>query len=76
MLADFYFRKEFMPSVGDITFLASPLTFDPSLVDIFVTLSSGAALLIVPNEVKMSPDHLLIMLHMRHRVTILQVSIN
>eukprot|EP01102_Stenamoeba_stenopodia_P010703 TRINITY_DN3254_c0_g1_i1.p1 TRINITY_DN3254_c0_g1~~TRINITY_DN3254_c0_g1_i1.p1 ORF type:complete len:495 (+),score=62.33 TRINITY_DN3254_c0_g1_i1:374-1858(+) len=40
---------------GNVTFLASPLTFDPSVIDIFVTLSSGACLLIVPPRIKASP---------------------
>ena len=65
-------RKEFQLAVGDITFLTSPLTFDPSVIDIFTTLTSGAALLVAATVVKMSPDRLLAVLN-KHRVSILQV---
>lgn len=64
----------FTPSVGDVIFLTSPLTFDPSVIDIFMTLTSGAALLIVPQAVKMSHQRLLSVLCKRHKVTIMQVS--
>ena len=57
----------------DVLFLASPLTFDPSVVEIFVALSSGASLLIVPTSVKMVPSKLAAVLFSHHRVTILQV---
>lgn len=57
----------------DVLFLASPLTFDPSVVEIFVALSSGASLLIVPTSVKMVPAKLAAVLFSHHRVTILQV---
>ena len=67
-------RKEFQLAVGDITFLTSPLTFDPSVIDIFTTLTSGAALLVAATVVKMSPDRLLAVLN-KHRVSILQVQI-
>lgn len=57
----------------DVLFLASPLTFDPSVVEIFVALSSGASVLIVPTSVKVVPSKLAAVLFSRHRVTILQV---
>lgn len=57
----------------DVLFLASPLTFDPSVVEIFVSLSSGACLLIVPTSVKVFPAKLADVLFSRHRVTVLQV---
>lgn len=57
----------------DVLFLASPLTFDPSVVEIFVALSSVASLLIVPTSVKVLPSKLAAVLFSRHRVTILQV---
>ncbi|XP_076467763.1 beta-alanine-activating enzyme-like [Babylonia areolata] len=69
-----HFRKEFQPSVGDVTFLTSPLTFDPSVIDIFMTLSSGAALLVVDTVVKTSGGSLLSMLSSKHKVTILQIT--
>ena len=59
----------------DLVFLASPMTFDPSMVEMFLALSSGASLLLVPNIVKAVPRVLLKMLFYRHRVSILQVGI-
>ncbi|KAK7831815.1 hypothetical protein U0070_016445 [Myodes glareolus] len=58
----------------DVLFLASPLTFDPSVVEIFVSLSSGACLLIVPTYVKVFPAKLADVLFSRHRVTALQAT--
>ncbi|KAF3825183.1 hypothetical protein GH733_005817 [Mirounga leonina] len=58
----------------DVLFLASPLTFDPSVVEIFVALSSGACLLIVPTSVKVLPSKLAAVLFSHHRVTILQAT--
>nr|CAD7429661.1 unnamed protein product [Timema monikensis] len=43
---------------NDVIFQAAPLTFDPSIVDIFLAFSSGAALLVVSNEVKLSHTRL------------------
>ncbi|XP_012496551.1 PREDICTED: acyl-CoA synthetase family member 4 [Propithecus coquereli] len=57
----------------DVLFLASPLTFDPSVVEIFLALSSGASLLIVPTSVKMLPSKLAAVLFSHHRVTVLQI---
>ncbi|NWJ07217.1 ACSF4 enzyme, partial [Crypturellus undulatus] len=56
----------------DKLFLASPLTFDPSVVEMFLALSSGASLLIVPNAIKMMPVELSAALFHQHRVTVLQ----
>ncbi|XP_070361903.1 beta-alanine-activating enzyme isoform X2 [Equus asinus] len=50
-----HFRVLFEITQDDVLFLASPLTFDPSVVEIFVALSSGASLLIVPTSVKATP---------------------
>ncbi|XP_076993064.1 beta-alanine-activating enzyme isoform X5 [Tamandua tetradactyla] len=58
----------------DVLFLASPLTFDPSVVEIFVALSSGASLLIVPTSVKVLPSKLAAVLFSDHRVTVLQAT--
>ncbi|XP_074922542.1 beta-alanine-activating enzyme isoform X5 [Chelonoidis abingdonii] len=58
----------------DMLFLASPLTFDPSVVELFVALTSGASLLIVPNPIKMMPLKLSATLFHRHRVTVLQAT--
>lgn len=69
-----HFRVLFEITHEDVLFLASPLTFDPSVVEIFVALSSGASLLIVPTSVKMVPSKLAAVLFSHHRVTILQAT--
>ncbi|XP_026913005.1 beta-alanine-activating enzyme isoform X3 [Acinonyx jubatus] len=69
-----HFRLLFEITQEDVLFLASPLTFDPSVVEIFVALSSGACLLIVPASVKVLPSKLAAVLFSHHRVTILQAT--
>ncbi|XP_032190257.1 beta-alanine-activating enzyme isoform X2 [Mustela erminea] len=69
-----HFRVLFEVTQEDVLFLASPLTFDPSVVEIFVALSSGACLLIVPTSVKVLPSKLAAALFSHHRVTILQAT--
>jgi len=67
-----YFRKIFRITEVDVVFLSSPLTFDPSIVDLFVTLSSGACLLMTSDVIKTIPQKLLkILTH--YDVTVLQV---
>ena len=61
-------------TADDVVFLASPLTFDPSVVEMFLALTSGAQLLIVPTVIKRMPSRLAQALFTRHRTTILQVS--
>ncbi|CAL1540551.1 unnamed protein product [Lymnaea stagnalis] len=56
-------RDTFHLVPGDKVLLTSPLTFDPSIIDIFCTLSSGACLLIVPEELKRRPRKLLDVIH-------------
>lgn len=55
--------------------LASPLTFDPSVVDLFLALSSGAQVLIIPSVIKKMPGRLARLLFHDHKTTVLQVSI-
>ncbi|XP_041526980.1 beta-alanine-activating enzyme isoform X2 [Microtus oregoni] len=69
-----HFQVLFDITQEDVLFLASPLTFDPSVVEIFVSLSSGACLLIVPTSVKVFPAKLADVLFSRHRVTALQAT--
>ncbi|XP_037385343.1 beta-alanine-activating enzyme isoform X2 [Talpa occidentalis] len=69
-----HFRELFEITQEDILFLASPLTFDPSVVEMFVALSSGASLLIVPTSVKVLPSKLAAVLFSHHQVTILQAT--
>ncbi|KFQ31971.1 Acyl-CoA synthetase family member 4, partial [Merops nubicus] len=58
----------------DVLFLASPLTFDPSVIELFVALTSGASVLVVPNAVKMMPVELAAALFHHHHVTVLQAT--
>lgn len=60
---------------GDVVFLASPLTFDPSVVDLFLALSSGAQLLIIPSVIKKMPGRLARLLFEDHKTTVLQVNV-
>ncbi|KAM4807668.1 beta-alanine-activating enzyme [Rhinophrynus dorsalis] len=69
-----HLRSIFNISPEDIMFLASPLTFDPSVIEMFLSLSSGACLLIVPDLIKMMPRRLCDLLFCQHRVTVLQVT--
>ncbi|XP_013066099.2 beta-alanine-activating enzyme-like isoform X2 [Biomphalaria glabrata] len=61
-------------SPEDKVLLTSPLTFDPSIVDIFCTLSCGACLVIVPTELKHNPDQFLKTIHHRHKISVLQAT--
>ncbi len=58
----------------DVVLLTSPLTFDPSVVEVFLALSSGACLLIVPSAVKKMPRRLANVLFKRNKTTVLQAS--
>ncbi|XP_030778063.1 beta-alanine-activating enzyme isoform X2 [Rhinopithecus roxellana] len=69
-----HFQILFDITQEDVLFLASPLTFDPSVVEIFLALSSGASLLIVPTSIKLLPSKLASVLFSRHRVTVLQAT--
>ncbi|XP_028932498.1 beta-alanine-activating enzyme isoform X5 [Ornithorhynchus anatinus] len=69
-----HFRAIFRVRPDDVLFMASPLTFDPSVVDLFVALTSGASLLMVPDAVKMVPSQLAAALFHRHGVTVLQAT--
>lgn len=66
------FRNEFKVVKTDRIFQAAPLTFDPSIVEIFTGLFAGATLVMVPNSVKTNPP-LLGKILMEQKVTIMQV---
>ncbi|XP_077984637.1 beta-alanine-activating enzyme-like [Glandiceps talaboti] len=68
-----HLREIFKIGPGDTTFMASPLTFDPSIVEIFMTLSQGATLVIVPMVIKLMPRVLANILK-KHHVTVLQAT--
>ncbi|KDR21131.1 hypothetical protein L798_04060 [Zootermopsis nevadensis] len=61
---------------SDVVFLASPFTFDPSVVELFLALSTGALLLIVTHTLKSSPHLLLKVLFSdtKHGVTVLEAT--
>ncbi|XP_065828359.1 beta-alanine-activating enzyme-like isoform X2 [Oscarella lobularis] len=61
----------FQLGVDDVVLLCSPYTFDPSVVEMFCALSSGACLLIVSDVVKRQPNVLLDIL-IKHNVTVMQ----
>ncbi|NXP45361.1 ACSF4 enzyme, partial [Heliornis fulica] len=69
-----HLKSIFEITQDDKLFLASPLTFDPSVVELFIALTSGASILIVPNTIKMMPVELSAALFHHHRVTVLQAT--
>ncbi|GAB6033279.1 hypothetical protein CHUAL_012879 [Chamberlinius hualienensis] len=68
------FRDRYGLTSEDVVFVASPLTFDPSVVDIFLALSRGASMLLVPEQLKIIPDKLVNILTCRNKVTIIQAT--
>eukprot|EP00106_Octopus_bimaculoides_P004599 XP_014772041.1 PREDICTED: acyl-CoA synthetase family member 4-like [Octopus bimaculoides] len=69
-----HLRKLFNITSNDLIFLAAPLTFDPSIIDIFTSLSCGARLLITSNQIKILPWKLAKMLGNHYHVTVLQIT--
>uniref|UniRef100_A0A2D4PRU7 AMP-dependent synthetase/ligase domain-containing protein n=1 Tax=Micrurus surinamensis TaxID=129470 RepID=A0A2D4PRU7_MICSU len=69
-----HLREVFKITPEDVVFMASPLTFDPSVIDLFISLASGACLLILPTVIKMMPQQLSRSLFQRNRVTVLQAT--
>ena len=61
-------------SEKNVIYQASPLTFDPSVVEIFCTLYSKSTLLVLPQSFKTMSERLSKML-LQHEVDVLQVSI-
>ncbi|XP_040274754.1 beta-alanine-activating enzyme isoform X1 [Bufo bufo] len=69
-----HLRSIFDVSPNDVVLLSSPLTFDPSVIEIFMALSTGACLLVLPDPLKMMPPRLCDLLFHQHKVTVLQVT--
>ncbi|NXW53483.1 ACSF4 enzyme, partial [Eurystomus gularis] len=69
-----HLKSIFEITQDDVLFLASPLTFDPSVIELFVALTSGASILVVPNTIKMMPVELSAALFHHHHVTVLQAT--
>uniref|UniRef100_A0A3B1KH26 Aminoadipate-semialdehyde dehydrogenase n=1 Tax=Astyanax mexicanus TaxID=7994 RepID=A0A3B1KH26_ASTMX len=69
-----HLRTLFQMTPEDVVFLASPLTFDPSVVEMFLALTSGACLLMVPSAVKRMPGRLARVLFKENKSTVLQAT--
>ncbi|XP_036376699.1 beta-alanine-activating enzyme [Megalops cyprinoides] len=69
-----HLRSLFQVTADDVIFMASPLTFDPSVVEMFLALSSGACLLMVPTVIKKVPSRLATVLFTHHKTTVLQAT--
>ena len=65
------FVRELATGPGDEILAASPLTFDPSIVDLFLALCSGASLVVLPRQQKLKPN-LYDALFSANRVSIVQ----
>lgn len=70
----FHFRKLFSVCRSDKISMLSPLTFDPSIVEMFLALTSGAALVLFSGSVKRNPHLLLDTLFNVAGVTIMQAT--
>ena len=66
-------RNIFQVVADDVVFLASPYTFDPFIVQLFVAFAAGARLVMVPDAVKAVPSKLCEILFDEEKVTIFQV---
>ncbi|XP_033107191.1 beta-alanine-activating enzyme-like [Anneissia japonica] len=66
-------RTKLKVTHDDVVFMASPLTFDPCIVEMFLALSTGAALFMVPMTTKLMPQKLAQALQ-DNNVTILQAT--
>ena len=66
------FCSIFKPLPGDQVFMASPPTFDPHIIDVFVALSNSSCLLIVPRSSKTRGKSLFSDLFIANSVSILQ----
>ena len=58
-----------------MVFLASPYTFDPFIVQMFIAFAVGARIVIVPDSIKVMPSKLCHILFDEEKVTTLQVSL-
>ncbi|XP_047475813.1 beta-alanine-activating enzyme-like isoform X1 [Penaeus chinensis] len=67
------FVKIFRIGIEDAIFCAAPLTFDPSVVDLFMAFKTGAKLVMVAPQVLKIPDVFLDIM-IKEKVTILQAT--
>ncbi|XP_053691716.1 beta-alanine-activating enzyme [Sabethes cyaneus] len=61
-------------SLEDRIFIASPPSFDPFIVDVFLALRNGASLILVANEIRLDADRLLRVLYDQINVTFIQIT--
>nr|XP_042911125.1 beta-alanine-activating enzyme isoform X2 [Parasteatoda tepidariorum] len=64
-------KSQFSINTDDNILLCSPLTFDPSIIDIFLFCASGCTLTIIPDEIKSIPKKLAEVI-IDNKITILQ----
>lgn len=68
-----HLRKIFAVSSRDVVFQAAPFTFDPSVVEVFLALTSGATLVMTSEAVKQIP-RAVVQLLVESKVTIVQAT--
>ncbi|GBM72873.1 Beta-alanine-activating enzyme [Araneus ventricosus] len=66
-------KQKFNISSEDVLMLCSPLTFDPSIIEIFLAVSAGCTLVIVPNQLKSIPKKFIEVI-INSKVTVLQAT--
>jgi acyl-CoA synthetase len=66
-------KQEFNVTTVDTILICSPFTFDPSLVDLFIGLSSGSQIVIVDNLIRISPEKLIKVIQ-KFKVTLMTVT--
>ncbi|XP_055949086.1 beta-alanine-activating enzyme-like isoform X2 [Argiope bruennichi] len=66
-------KRKFNITSEDRVMLCSPLTFDPSIIEIFLAVSAGCTLIIIPNQLKSIPRKLSEVI-INSKVTVLQAT--
>lgn len=69
----YFFREIVNITPNDVIYFGTSLTFDPSFIELFITLTTGATLFILPNRIHINPTHLYKMLFIEKNVTFLQM---
>ncbi|XP_058819712.1 beta-alanine-activating enzyme-like [Topomyia yanbarensis] len=67
-------KNIFQVTQDDRIFVASPASFDPFVVDVFLALRNGACLTLVANEIRLNVERLLTVLFELDKVTIMQIT--
>lgn len=61
-------------TANDIVYFGTNLTFDPSVIELFLTLITGATLLILPRKIHLNPRRLFNQLFLETKIGMLQMS--